>query len=124
MAWIPLWAWAANTATQLTVKLARQTFTATARRLPVRVDRMDLKMPFKNCDPFKVASEEDMAQAQVRRKAAGPAPPSSTYRAILPPHYSLILLSNRRTSAGAMVLFSQPEWPISARIHVIHVYQW
>jgi hypothetical protein len=32
---------------------------------------MDLKMPFKNCDPFKVASEEDMAQAQVRRKAAG-----------------------------------------------------
>jgi hypothetical protein len=32
---------------------------------------MDLKMPFKNCDPFKVGAEEDMAEAQVRRKAAG-----------------------------------------------------
>jgi hypothetical protein len=36
----------------------------------------------------------------------------------LPPHYVLILLTDSCTSPGTMVLFSQPEWPISARNRV------
>jgi hypothetical protein len=58
---------------------------------------MNPKMPFKNCDPFKAASEQDYgSNATVQRKAAGLSRIVEHVSGHPLPHYLLILLGDTR----------------------------
>jgi hypothetical protein len=66
--------------------------------LPARVGRIDLKMPFKNCAPFKVASGTRLWPKQ-NRPTPGLSRIVKHVSGHLSPQYVLILLSDTSPSA-------------------------